>query len=72
MQLGEYIMAFSPIQTNHNLNLKNILKTFLDSEKCLMHKQTVEIKVVQINLSEKDIDELILRGQQRLHPTPNS
>ena len=65
-------MAFSPVQTSHNLNLKNIVETFLGSEKCIMHKQTAEIEVVQINLSEKDIDELILKGQQRLHPTSNS
>lgn len=65
-------MAFSPVQPNHNLNLKNIVKAFLGSEKCIMHEQTAEIEVLQINLSKKDIDELILRGQQRLHPTPNS
>lgn len=62
-------MAFSNnhLQKGQNLNPQNILKIFMDSEKCLMHPHTAEIKTVEINLSNEDLDDLILRGQQRLH-----
>ena len=67
-------MAFSNnhLQKGQNLNPQNILKVFMDSEKCLMHSHTTEIKIVEINLSEKDLDDLILRGQQRFHTASNS
>ncbi len=67
-------MAFSNnhLQIGQNLNPQNILKAFLDSEKCLMHSNTTEIEIVEINLSEKELDDLILRGQQRFHVAPKN
>lgn len=67
-------MAFSNnhLQKGQNLNPQNILKAFIDSEKCLMHSHTAEMKIVEINLSEKNLDDLILRGQQRFHPASSS
>ena len=62
-------MAFcnNRLQEGQNINPQKILKAFLDSEKCLMHPHTAEIQTVEINLSNEELDDLILRGQQRLH-----
>jgi len=57
-----------------NANLKNIFKWFLDSERCVMHKNTIEMPIVQVNLSNTQLDELLKKGQeiiqQRAHAKP--
>ena len=58
-------MAFSPNPLkaeNVNVTIRNVLGWFQDGERCVMHKNVVPIPVNQINLSEGDLDDLILRG----------
>lgn len=58
-------MAFSPnplTKNRVNVNIRNVLGWFRDGERCIMHNNTTELPVTQINLSEADLDDLILRG----------
>lgn len=58
-------MAFSknPFTENRvNASLKNILRWFHESERCVLHNNVVEIPIRQINLSNADVDELVLRA----------
>lgn len=48
-----------------NVNIKNVLGWFGESERCIMHNNVVDIPIRQINLSYDDINELIERGLAR-------
>ena len=42
-----------------NCTPAKIIQWFTDSERCLMHSNTTPIKIIQINLSENQLDALI-------------
>lgn len=47
-----------------NCTPAKIIQWFTNSEKCLMHSNTAPIKIIQINLSENQIDALIEQGKK--------
>ena len=55
-----------------NANLKNIFGWFLGSERCVMHKNSIEVPIVQINLSNAQLDELLQKGQEIIEQRPNT
>jgi len=46
-----------------NCNPKKIIQWFTDSEKCLMHSNTSFLEVVEITLSNDQLDALIKQGE---------
>ena len=48
-----------------NCTPSKIIQWFTDSEKCLMHSNTAPVEVLQINLSNDQIDELIKKGKKK-------
>lgn len=47
-----------------NCNPKKIIQWFTDSEKCLMHSNTSFLEVVEITLSNDQLDALIKQGEK--------
>lgn len=47
-----------------NCTPAKIIQWFTDSERCLMHSNTTPIKIIQINLSENQLDALIEQGKK--------
>ncbi len=45
-----------------NVTIKNVLGWFGESERCIMHKNVVEVPVQYKYLSHDDINDLIERG----------
>ena len=46
-----------------NVNVSQIFRTFMDSERCVMHRNTTDMLTTHINLSNADLDRLILQGE---------
>jgi hypothetical protein len=46
-----------------NCTPSKIIQWFTDGEKCLMHSNTAPVEVVQINLSNDQLDALIKKGE---------
>ena len=53
-----------------NVTVKRVLGWFGESERCIMHKNVVDVPVQHINLSNDDINELIERGLARGRTQP--
>jgi len=49
-----------------NVNVSQIVKWFMDEERCVMHNNTTEMQVTQINLSNDALDKLISQGEHIL------
>lgn len=47
-----------------NCTPSKIIQWFTDSEKCLMHSHTAPVEIVQIYLSEDQLDALIEQGKK--------
>lgn len=47
-----------------NCSPKKIIQWFTDSEKCLMHSNTSFLEVVEITLSNDQLDALIKQGEK--------
>ena len=50
-----------------NCTPSKIIQWFTDSEKCLMHPNTSSFEIIQINLSNDQIDDLIEKGKKVLN-----
>lgn len=46
-----------------NVNVSEIFRSFMDSERCVMHRNTTNMLITHINLSNADLDRLILQGE---------
>lgn len=46
-----------------NCTPSKIIQWFTDSEKCLMHSNTSSLEIVQISLSNDQLDALIKQGE---------
>ena len=51
---------------SHGINCtpSKIIQWFTDGEKCLMHSNTVSVDIIQINLSNDQLDSLIKQGEK--------
>lgn len=49
-----------------NVNVSQIFEWFIAGERCVMHKNSTDIPVTQINLSNDDLDKLISQGEHIL------
>jgi len=47
-----------------NCTPSKIIQWFTDSEKCLMHSNIASVEIVQINLSNDQLDFLIKQGEK--------
>jgi hypothetical protein len=46
-----------------NVNVSKIFSSFIDEERCVMHRNTTDMLINHINLSNEDLDRLILQGE---------
>jgi hypothetical protein len=51
------------VKESINANLSQIVRWFIDEERCIMRGDTENMPINQINLSEEDLDKLISQGE---------
>lgn len=49
-----------------NVNVSQIIKSFMNDERCIMHKNVSDVPINEINLSEKELDKLLFVGARIL------